>query len=388
MTTALLGELITEPRFRKLDKGGQDLVAALVETLGKGLGVHDTPDPDLSEWSRLFKADPTPGDVHVSTELSDLSVAYIQDASNFAASGAGLVPVDRQSDAYMEYDRADLFRVDEDDALRGPSSESAGSGFSTTFPTYSCKTYAWHKDVDEQLEGNQRVGDPVDDALMYVTQIMTIIREKVWVNTLFKAGVFDTDQTGVAAAPGANQFLQWNQSAAIPRNDISAQAVKIHEQTGRWPNVLALQPRVLLQLLLNAQIVDAFKYTTAGATPNLNELAAALCVGSVLQATPPEIKVVGGSATTSRKGAATAISYIGGKAALLAYVNPNPGLRSPSAWYTFSWAGLLGANAYGARVKDFEIVERAITHRIEEEMSFDIKLVSSLLGVFFATAVA
>lgn len=386
-----LQELTQDRQFSKLDKSGQDLVAALAEALIKASQAHGAGEsPSLTgELERLSKSNPQVSDVHVSTELTNLSVAYIQDESNFLASSAGFVPVQNQADAYMEYDRLDMFRVDEDDAMRVPGTESAGSGFDTTFPTYSCQPWAWHKDVDEGLQANQRVGDPVDDALAYVVQTLMIIREKIWAARLFATGLWDIDLDGVAGAPGANQFQQWDQAAAKPRSDISLQAVKIHEKTGLWPNVFSVQPYVLMRLLLNAEIVDAFKYTTAGATPTLQQLAAALVAGGVLAATPPMIKIAGGIQTTSRKGAAAGVTgYIASKSALLAHVAPRPGLRTASAWYTFGWSGLLGSNANGVRIKDFEIVERGITHRVEGDMYLDIKKVSAFLGAFFESAVA
>ena len=164
----------------------------------------------------------------------------------------------------------------------------------------------------------------------------------------------------------------------------------MHQRTGFWPNALVLSPFVLRGLLLNAEIVSAFQYTTAGAVPDLVALAkclfANLTAHGVLEI--PRVLVAGGTATTSAEGVADTFAYIVGKVALLAYLNPRPSLRAPSAYYTFSWKGLLGANAFGGRIKDFEIPQIAVPHRVEGEMAFDIRKVAADLGQFFAAAVS
>lgn len=64
------------------------------------------------------------------------------------------------------------------------------------------------------------------------------------------------------------------------------------------------------------------------------------------------------------------------------------GLKVPSAGYIFSWAGLLGAGAYGNRIMRIPVpLLGAGTERVEGEMAFDQKIVAADLGVFFAGAV-
>lgn len=100
------------------------------------------------------------------------------------------------------------------------------------------------------------------------------------------------------------------------------------------------------------------------------------------------MRIAGGVKTTSAEGATDAFDYIVGKQALLAYVDPNPSLRSPTAWINFAWTGLLGANAFGFRFKDLSDEFKAIPHRVEGDAAFDIKRVAVELGTHFGTAVA
>jgi hypothetical protein len=85
---------------------------------------------------------------------------------------------------------------------------------------------------------------------------------------------------------------------------------------------------------------------------------------------------------SAAEGATATHGFIGGKNALLCYAAPTPGLMTPSAGYTFSWTGFLGASPNGTRVKKFRIDHRN-TDRVELDMAFDQKLISADLGYFF-----
>ncbi len=382
----MLERLHKDSRLANLDKTGQDLVLTFAELLGKQSITAPVGAGGFKQW--IERAQPTLSDVHVSTELTNLSIAYLQEKGQFLAGGSGVFGVRREAGFYTEYDRGDMFRITPDDAIRAVGNESAGGGFKVKQTSkYIVQVYSWHKDVDEQLMAQQAVGDPVDDAVAYVTQILLILREQVFNSSIMTTG-WGVDREGVGASPTGDQFLQWNVAASTPRRDLGSEAVRIHSQTGFWANTLIVQPNVLLELLLHADIVDAFKHTTAGATPTLDALARTLIPPSIDGGGAPQMRIAGGVKTTSAEGATDAFDYIVGKQALLAYVDPNPSLRSPTAWINFAWTGLLGANAMGFRFKDLEDEFKAIPHRVEGDAAFDIKRVAPELGTHFRTAVA
>jgi hypothetical protein len=60
---------------------------------------------------------------------------------------------------------------------------------------------------------------------------------------------------------------------------------------------------------------------------------------------------------------------------------------TPTAGYTFSWTGHLGAGNEGNRIRSFRL-EQIKADRVEIEMAFDQKLVSADLGYFWDTIVA
>ena len=79
-------------------------------------------------------------------------------------------------------------------------------------------------------------------------------------------------------------------------------------------------------------------------------------------------------------------SYIAGDSFLLGFSAPRPNREAPSAGYTFSWTGYLGASAFGGRIKKFRM-EPIACDRIEIEMAYDYKIVAAELGEFYSAAV-
>jgi hypothetical protein len=322
---------------------------------------------------------PTPGDVHVNVPLTQLSIAFMQAMDDMIADRVfPIVPVGKQADRYYEYKREDWWRIEAQE--RAPATETVGGGFRVdNSPSYFARVYGFHKDVDDQLRANQDAVINLDrDAMEFVAQQLMLKREKSWAAGYFKTSVWSGDQTGVAAAPGANQFLQWNDVNSTPIEDIRAQLWKIKRLTGRKPNKLVLGPETYLKLADHPDLVDRYKYTQAGIiTPQL--LAGIFDVDEVLIASAVE--------NTANEGATGSYSFLYGKKALLVYANPRPSLLQPSGGYLFSWTGYLGAGPAGQRIKRFRM-EPLAADRVEGEMAFDPKLVAADCGVFFETAVA
>jgi len=188
--------------------------------------------------------------------------------------------------------------------------------------------------------------------------------------------------TGVAAGPIATQFLQWNDPASNPIEDIRSGKLAIKQATGYPANTLVISEPVWLKLVDHPDLVDRVKYGQTNGGPariTREALAAILEIDRIL--------VMGSIENTAGEGVTAAHSFIGAKSALLCNVAANPGLLTPSAAYTFGWTGYLGAGNEGNRVKRYrwEIISSDI---VEIEMAFDIKLVAPELGYFFTTAIA
>lgn len=325
---------------------------------------------------------PTINQVHTNVPLTNISIAYIQSAKEFVADKVfPVVPVDKQSDIYYTYKKNDWFRDEAKE--RAPGTESAGGGFNIdNTATYNCRIYAYHKDVPWDIRNNADPGINVDrDATEFVTQRLLVRREKIFADNYFTTGVWGKDYTGVASGPTGDQFIQWSDYAnSDPIDDIKKGRLYIKSITGFKPNTLLLGEEVFETLKQHPDVIDRYKYTQAGViTADL--LAKVFEVDRLL---------VGGAVyATNAEGATEAYSFIHGKAALLCYSAPNPGLLTPSAGYIFAWRNLANnvGNGMGVAISKFEM-RQLKADRVEGEMAIDPKLVASDLGVFYASAIA
>lgn len=328
---------------------------------------------------------PTPGDVHVNTPLTNISIAFMQNQAGFVADQVfPNIPVDKQSDRYYTYDRG-YFNRDEMQ-VRAPATESKGAEYKVdNTPSYYAPVYAIHHDIPDQRRANSdSVLKPDQEATELVSMKALIKREKLWVGAFFAGGIWTGgDLDGVAAAPGAGQFLQWNDPASKPIEDIRAGVTSVEENTGGFtPNVLILGKRVFDKLIDHPEIIDRVKYGQTAPGPamvGVPELQALFGVQRVL--------VMKAVENTAAEGVANVHSFIGGKKALLCYAAPAPGLMTPSAGYSFSWTGYTGAGPQGQRISRFRM-EHLKADRVECEMAVVQQLIAAELGYFFDTAVA
>ena len=120
---------------------------------------------------------PTPGDVHVNQPLTNISIAFLQNANNFVATRVfPNIPVSKQSDRYYVYDRGEFNRDEMKE--RAPATESAGGGYSLdNTPTYFATQYSFHRDIPDQVRANaDSVLNPDREATAYVTHKALIRR--------------------------------------------------------------------------------------------------------------------------------------------------------------------------------------------------------------------
>ena len=315
---------------------------------------------------------PTRSDVHVNAPLTNVSIAYLQDETKFASSECfPLISVPKQSDLYFQYDQGDFLRSEAQ--ARAPGTESVGAGYNLTTASYSANVLALHKDVADQIRANADAPLNMDsDATKFLTQQMLIKRDLDWASSFFSGGSWTGSTDGLDIVPGT----KWDATGATPIEDIDAQANSVEAKTGFKPNVLVLGIDAFTALKNSADVVDRIRYTQAGIVTE-DILAGLLGVEKVVVA-----RAVYNSAL---EGATDVVSRIyTGDTALLLYRPTAPSLMHPSAGYTFAWTGYQGAGPDGQRVSRFRM-DHLRSDRIEMEMAYDQKQVSTVLGARFVT---
>lgn len=329
-------------------------------------------------------ANPSYTNVHVSQPLTDLSVAYFQaNLGKYAAVRAfPVVGVQKMSNSFYTYNRGDLLRTEA--KYRAPGTPVAKGGYRTSTDTYLCDRAAFGKNIDDPTRNN---ADPQFDlegeAVDYITDQVLRKMDKDFLTDFFTTGIWDgasssTDMTGSATAPASTteDFLQWNDVASTPIEDIHGEMDAVESGSGYRPNTLVLGPRVRTSLINHPDIIDRIKYTQKGIVDDAL-LAALFGVEQVITLRAVE--------NSGAEGAAESIDFMAGKHALLLYRPAQAGLRTPSAGYTFTWTG--GGPAGGVQIKRYrdEPIESDV---LEGETWYDSKRVASDLAAFFASAVA
>ncbi|MFN3077021.1 MAG: hypothetical protein ABT940_09115 [Alphaproteobacteria bacterium] len=320
---------------------------------------------------------PTPNDVHVDSVLTNVSVAYLQDSTSYVADKVfPVVPVEHKSDKYYKYTKGDFFR--DVSQARAAGTESAGGGYSLATDSFSCEVYAFHKDVDEQTLANADLAlGPEIDATRFITQVLMIGRERAWASAYFGTGIWGTDKVGTT------DFTKWSSDVSDPIHDIGTARITILQNTGFLPNKLVLGAKVFESLKRHPLIVDRIKYTGAASA---NELKVPTEAAMAELFEVEEVLVSRAVYNSANEGATDNFSFISGDNALLTYASPMPGLMQPSGGYTFVWARFTGLNTHGLRVKTFPLYQLS-SSRVEGEMAYCHKLVSSELGYFFSGAI-
>lgn len=319
--------------------------------------------------------------------LTTVSTAYAQAGNWIAPQVFPTVPVQRQGDLYWHYPQSDWKRTIA--GVRAPATETPGGGWEMASDSYFAAVYGVHKDVDDQTATNAAGGgfNLYADASRWVTEQLLLKRDRLWVDTYLRTGVW-TGATGIGggadgadlvggAAVGANTFVQFDRAGSDPIGLFQSQMLGQVRKTGFRPNVLVMGPDVYTALLNNQAIIERVKYSQPGF---LTEDIVARALGV------ERLVVTWTTENTAPRGAADSINFMNSKSALLVYAPAQAGLQTLSGGYIFSWTGLLGAGAFGTRIKSWRMEEIA-SNRVEGEMAFDMKVVAPQVGIFFSGAV-
>lgn len=343
-------------------------------------------------------AQPTQSDVHVNALMTDLSLLYTQEEGAYVAHKVfPIIPVNKQSDRYTIFSRADMNRNTM--RLRAPGTESAGGGWNVdTTPTYFAPVYAIHKDIDDQTLSNaDSVFDLHAESTRWCTAQGLTNKETNWGTAFFGTGIWTTSWTTAAttsyAAGTAGTVIKWSDPASTPITDVRFLKQYIQLAGIYRPNKGVMNRVVFDTLCDHPDFIDRVKYGQT-ASPNLNpaivnmrtmaeifELDEVLVMDSIINSGGEQATLDSGG--TSGINAGESNAFIGGNNMLLVYTPARPGRDTPGCGYTFAWTGYLGANAVGGRMKNFRI-EQIESERVEYELSYQFKQVSADLGGFLS----
>jgi hypothetical protein len=314
---------------------------------------------------------PTVADVHVDSLRTEMSVMYIQDEDSFVAqAGAPLLTVDKQSDKYAVWSKADYMRRQMRKIADGDPAPKMGFAVDTS-NTFYCHTYGGKKFLSDRQRANYDTPLKADQAsVKFVTQQGLIERDTAFAAAAWTTGVWGTDKTPTT---------EWDATNGDPIGDIRVGIRTIKRSTGRKPNTLIMGADVWDTIQDHADFTDRIKYTREAVVTE--DLVARVFGLKNVRVADAVYNSAGAGAT------ATMAEIFDPDDALLLYVADSPSHDEPSALYTFSWAEFDGIKGTGAAAIKTWREDDPDGEFFRGMMSFDVKVVASDCGYFFRTAV-
>ncbi len=329
----------------------------------------------------------TPSAVHVDQPLTNLTLAYAQSQENFIADKVfPTVGVQKQSDKYYIYDRANMNRTGDVEKL-APRTEVNRIGMTISNSSYFADVYGLGMDFDEQTLANEDAALEIRSAGAETLAMRLMIhREEQFATNFFSDNIWGTNYDGAGATAGTN-FLYWDDAAAKPiQNVTDLRRVMQLKSGGFKPNTMVVGKEVRDALVNNADILARLN---GGATVTNTALVTDAKLAEIFEV--ENFYVMEAVKNSSVEGVAESNAFIGGKNALLCYTPSNAGLMSPAAGLTFAWNNLEGVNNLGITVESFSddaLKRQQIAEMIQVKMSYDMKVVGADLGYLFIDAVA
>lgn len=322
----------------------------------------------------------TPSSVHIDAPLTNLTIAYVQDQNNFVADKVfPTVAVERQSDKYYEYDRANMNRSGDVKKL-APRTEVNRIGQKISNTSYFADVYGLGMDFDQQTLANEDTAlDIRSSGAQTLTTRLLIHREEQFASTFFAAGVWGTQTTP------ANLWSDYTNST--PLVDVTTASRTMQLKSGGFkPNTMVVGKEVRDVLVNHPKVLARLN---GGSTVQNPALVTDNMLAQIFEV--ENFYVMEAVQNTSVEGVAESNAFIGGKHALLVHGPKNAGLMVPAAGLTFAWNTLEGVNNLGVTVESFSddaLKRQQVAEHIQVKMSYDMKVTGADLGYFFNTVVA
>jgi hypothetical protein len=325
----------------------------------------------------------TPSQVHIDGPLSNLTLAYAQDQSNFIAGRVfPVVGVPKQSDKYYIYDRANMNRTGDVKKL-APRTEVERIGLSISNDSYFADVYGLGMDFEEQEIANEDAAlDMRQEGAEVLMNRLLIHREEAFASTFFSAGVWSTEVTG-----GAGVTVWSDYTNSTPITDVTTARRTMQLKSGGFkPNTMVVGKEVRDILVNHPDILDRLN---GGATVANTALITDAKLAEIFEV--EHFYVMEAVKNESVEGVAESNAFIGGKHALLCYTPSNAGMKTPAAGLTFAWNTIPGVSNLGITVERFSddaLKRMQVAEHMQVKMAYDMKCVGPDLGYFFGSVVA
>ena len=277
---------------------------------------------------------PLHSDVHVDRPLSNFAVEY-RNMKMIADMVSPFVPVNNKSDSYFTYTKKDKFTLPE--TVRGPKAEANEVDWSTSTSTYGCVDHALRNFLPDGIVANSDPGvNPRQRSTAQLIDLILLAYERVIATLATTAGNYATAYKTTLS--GADQWSEPDTSDPIGNIDDGKAACFIE------PNTLILGAEVWNKLKRHPAILDHVK---GGANVDKPSLVKPALIAEVFEL--DQVLIGRAKYNSANKGATASYSYVWGKDAVLAYIEPGTSLDGVSAWKSFRWKQMSTDAVYKVR---------------------------------------
>lgn len=309
---------------------------------------------------------PTLSQVHVQSALTDLSIAYRQDAPAISDLVFPRVSVGKASDKYYVWNKGDMWRPEA--RKRAPGADFARISRRLSTDTYTVEQYALEESIADEIGANADAGIDLEQvATMALVDQLNLQKDIDFARDFFVSTAGWTSGTVSTA---------WdNVASGTPVTNITAGVMLLRRALGasmqhRLVGVGGV--KILSALLTSDQVRDRTKYVQAGSQSAL-EAAIAPVLGL------DQLVISNREYNSAKEGRTASYSPVFDNDFLIVAVPRTPARFTPSAGYTFAWdedgRGDMYVEQYRDEPKKSTVV-RAICY-------YDQKQTGTDLGVYF-----
>lgn len=259
---------------------------------------------------------PLSNQIHRNRPLENISIAY--KPGQFVADRlVPRVPVKHESDTYYVFD-TDIMSLPETIRANGARANRVSYNMSTS--SYRLDEHSL-KDVVTDRDRNN-----ADKAISLDIDITESLTNKILIRREYECAQIAQSGTHFSNNASLTSTYAWSANTTLSNPIIAVDSAtsKIISSSGYTPNKMVIDDTTYRACRVHTSIVDRIKYTTADSITE-SMLAKLFDIGELL---------VGRAIYDgSDEGLSTDMTNIWTNAAFIGYMEPNPGLRKPSAMY-------------------------------------------------------
>lgn len=264
---------------------------------------------------------PSRASIHRNSALENVSVAY-KNEGLIAQELCPSVPVVHEDDVYFVYSRDSLILPE---TARANGAEANRASWSISTSSYHLEEHALKDLITDRDRANADPAIKLDiDLTEYLTEKI-LMRQEVDLASLVGTAANWANTTSLSST------LAWSANTTLSNPILNADSAAsvIIQNSGKMPNLCEMDDRTFRAAKEHVSVVDRLKYTSA---ESVSESLLARLLGV------PQIVVARGIQNTGAEGLSETMSFIWTDQAFFAYIEKAPGLKKPSALYSFTQA--------------------------------------------------